>query len=80
MDFTRKEYNITAKDRGIIEPQKMSTQELLNTLSRYNSRHKVKNNCKKLIKIAKIQNILKNELNQAEILQNRSTDELKSYC
>ena len=80
MDFTRKEYNITVKDRGIIEPQKMSTQELLNTLSRYNSRHKVKNNCKKLIKIAKIQNILKNELNQAEILQNRSTDELKSYC
>ena len=44
MDFTRKEYNITAKDRCIIEPQKMSTQELLNTLSRYDSRHKVKNN------------------------------------
>ena len=42
VEFTRKEYNIIAKNRGIIEPQKMSTQELLNTLSRYDSRHKVK--------------------------------------
>ena len=44
VELTRKEYNIIAKTRGIIEPQKMSTQELLNTLSRYDSRHKVKNN------------------------------------
>ena len=73
MDFTRKEYNITAKDRGIIEPQKMSTQELLNTLSRYDSRRKVKSNRRKLLKIklekiAKIQNISKNELNKAKKL------------
>ena len=45
----------------------MSTEDLLNTLSRYDSRRKVKNNRKKLLKmklekIAKIENISKNEL------------------
>ena len=32
VEWTRKEYNIIAKNRGIREPQNMSTQELLNTL------------------------------------------------
>ena len=59
----------------------MSTQELLDTLSRYDSRRKVKSNGRKLLKIklekiAKIQNISKNELSKAEKLQNKSTDEL----
>ena len=35
--LTRKEYNLIAKNIGIKEPQKMSTEELLNTLSRYDS-------------------------------------------
>ena len=53
-----------------MEPQNMSTQELLNTLIRYDSRRKVNSNCRKLLKIklekiAKIQNISKNELNKA---------------
>ena len=74
VELTRKEYNIIAKSRGIIEPQKMSTQELLNTLSRYDSRRKVKSNRRKLSetkleKIAKIQNISKNELNKIKNLQ-----------
>ena len=74
VELTRKEYNIIAKKRGIIEPQKMSTQELLNTLSRYDSRRKVKSNRRKLLetkleKIAKIQNISKNELNKIKNLQ-----------
>ena len=61
---------------GIMEPQNMSTQELLNTPSRYDSRRKVKNNCRKLSKIglekiAKIQNISKNELNQAQKLEKK---------
>ena len=73
MELTRKEYNPIAKNRGIIEPQKMSTQELIDTLSRYDSRRKVKTNRRKLLKIklekiAKIQNISKNELNKAEKL------------
>ena len=43
----------------------MFTQELINTLTKYDSRRKVKNNRKKLLKIglekiAKIQNISKN--------------------
>ena len=41
MELTRKEYNIIEKNRGIIEPQNMSTQELIDTLSRYDSRRKV---------------------------------------
>ena len=48
--FTRKEYNLIAKNRGIKEPQKMSTEELLDTLSRYNSKLKVKSNRRKLLK------------------------------
>ena len=71
VELNRKEYNIIAKNRGIIEPQKMSTLELLNTLSRYDGRRKVRSNRRKLLeikleKIAKIQNISKNELNKVK--------------
>ena len=60
----------------------MSTQELLNTLSRYDSRRKVKSNRRKLLKIklekiAKIQNISKNELNKAEKCQKREIARLR---
>ena len=82
IEFTRKEYDLIAKNRGIKEPQNMSTEELLNTLSRYDSKRKVKNNRRKLFKmklkkIAKIQNISKNDLSRAEKLQNKSIDELR---
>ena len=65
IELTREEYNLIAKNRGIQEPQNMPNEELLNTLSRYDSRPKVKNNYKKwskikLEKIAKIQNFSKN--------------------
>ena len=85
IELTREEYNIIAKTRGIQEPQNMSNEELLNTLSRYDSRHKVENNHKKLSeikleKIPKIQNISKNELNKAEKLQEKSLDELKAIA
>ena len=75
VELTRKEYNIIARNRGIREPPKMTTRELLNTLSRYDSRHKVKSNRRKLLGIglkkknAKIQYISKNELNKAKKLQ-----------
>ena len=52
IEFTRKEYDIIARSRGIEEPQNMSTEELLNALSRYDSK-------KLLEKIAKKQNISK---------------------
>ena len=85
VEFTRKEYNIIAKNRGIKEPQKMSTQELINTLSRYDSRSKVKNDRKTLLKIgletiAKIQNISKKELNKAKKLQRKSKEELRGIA
>ena len=38
VELTREEYNIIAKCRGIVKPQNMSTQELINTLNRYDSR------------------------------------------
>ena len=82
IELTRKEYNLIAKNRGIKEPQNVFTKELLNTYSRYDSKRKVKNNRKKLLKIklekvAKIQNISKNELNKTEKLQIKSIDELR---
>ena len=73
VELTRKEYNIIARNRGIREPPKMTTRELLNTLSRYDSRHKVKSNRRKLLGIglkkknAKIQYISKNELNSQNL-------------
>ena len=63
MELTRKEYKIITKN--FIEPQNMSPQELINTLSsRYDSRRRIKNIRRKklklgLEKIAKIQNISK---------------------
>ena len=63
----------------------MSTKDLLNALSRYDSRRKVKNNCKKLLnikleRVAKIQNISKNDLNKPEKLQNKSIGELRGIA
>ena len=83
--FTRKEYDIIARSRGIKEPQKMSTEELLNALSRYDSKRKVETNHRKLLKmklekIAKKQNISKNELRKAEKLQDKSIDELQGIA
>ena len=37
INLTRKEYDIIAKSRGIQRPQDMSTEELLNTLSRHDA-------------------------------------------
>ena len=58
IEFTGKEYDPIAKNRGIKEPQNMSTEELLNTLSRYDSKRKVKSNRRKLLKI-KLEKIAK---------------------
>ena len=85
IEFTRKEYDLIARNRGITEPQKVSTEELLNTLSRYDSKRKVKSNRRKLLKIklekiAKKQNISKNELRKAEKLQDKSIDELQEIA
>ena len=83
--FTRKEYDIIARSRGIKEPQNMSTEELLNALSRYDSKRKVKTNRKKLLKmklekISKKQNISNKDLCRAIKLQNMSLDNLKKIA
>ena len=51
VELTRKQYNIIAKNRGIIEPGNMTTQELINTLTRHDSKHKVKKVRKKRLKL-----------------------------
>ena len=76
---------IIAKTRGIIDPQNMTTQELINTLTRNDSKRKVKINHKQLLKLrlkkkAKIQNISKNELNQVKKLKEKSIDKLKEIA
>ena len=58
--FRRKEYDIIAKNRGIKEPQKMSTEKLVDNLSRYDSQRKVKSNGRKLLKI-KLEKIAKKQ-------------------
>ena len=52
--LTRKEYNLIAKNKGIKEPQKMSTEELLNTLYRYDIKLEVKTIRREINKINKI--------------------------
>ena len=83
--LTMKKYDLIAKNRGIKEPQKMSTEELLNTLYRYDIKREVKSNRRKLNKInlnkiAKKQNISRKELRKAAKLQNKSVDKLKKIA
>ena len=83
--ITRKEYDIIAKNRGIQNPQDMPTEELLNTLSRYDSKRKLKSIRMKLRrlgleKIAKLQNLSKNDFNKVKKLQEKSIDELKAIA
>ena len=63
----------------------MSTEELLNTLYRYDIKRELKSNRRKLNKInlkkiAKKQNISRIELRKAQKLQNKSIDELQEIA
>ena len=63
----------------------MSTKELIGTLYRYGAKRKVNSSHRKILKmglekIAKKQNISKNELRKAEKLQDKSIDELKEIA
>ena len=88
IEFTRKEYNLNTINRGIKEPQKMPTEELIDTIIRYGIKRKVESNRRKLLKllkikpekINKIQNISKNDLRKAKKLQNKSIDELRGIA
>ena len=66
MSLPGKKYNLVAKNRGIKEPEKMSTKELLDTFSRYDTKRKVNSNRRKILKmglekIAKITKIFSSE-------------------
>ena len=81
VEHAREEYNLIAECRGIKKLQNMSTKKLLNTLNRYDSKCKGEKLSKiGLGKVAKILNISKNEINQAEKLQKKSIDELKEIA
>ena len=63
----------------------MSTEQLLNTLSRYDSKRKLKSiriklRRLRLEKTAKMQNISKNDFNKVKKLQEKSLDELKAIA
>ena len=63
----------------------MSTEQLLNTLSRYDSKRKLKSIRMKLRrlgleKIAKLQNLSKNDFNKVKKLQEKSINELKAIA
>ena len=55
IEFTRKEYNLNTINRGIKEPQKMPTEELIDTIIRYGIKCKVESNHSKLLKLLKIE-------------------------
>ena len=55
IEFTRKEYNLNTINRGIKEPQKMPTEELIDTIIRYSIKRKVESNHSKLLKLLKIE-------------------------
>ena len=66
IEFTRKEYDIIARIRGIKELRNMSIEELLDALSRYDSKRKGKSNRRKLLKM-KLKNLLKYKMFQKMI-------------
>ena len=81
----RKDYNAIAEKTAFTEPQKMSTSDLLNALSRYDSRRKSYAICRKLRKVGlnkyiKKQNISENDLRKVTKLQNMSLDDLKKIA
>ena len=49
LKITRKEYNLIAEQRGMKDSQNMSEEVLLNTLIRYDSKHKIEEIYKELL-------------------------------
>ena len=73
IEFTRREYDIIAKSRGIQNPQDMSTEELLNALIRYDSKRKIKSIC------GKLQRLGLEEIVKYKIYLKMNQIKLKSY-
>ena len=80
----RKDYNLTAEKRSIVEPHKMSTEDLLNALYRYDIKRKSYSIRRKfrrlsLSKFIKKQNVSESDLRKARKLQN-ILDDLKKIA
>ena len=76
---------IIRNENNTIAKKKSGFIDFLNFLSRYYGGRKLKNINRKLMKIglekvAKMENISKNELNQSEKLQKKSIDELRKIA
>ena len=83
--ITRKELNIIPKNRGIEDPHKISTNDLMNTLIRHDKKRKScnirrKSNKLNLKKIGKKQNITIKELHKVLKLHDQSLDDLKKIA
>ena len=83
--ITRKELNIIAKNRGIEDPHKISTNDLMNTLIRHDKKRKSynirrKSNKLNLKKIGKKKNITIKELHKVLKLHDKSLDDLKKIA
>ena len=83
--ITRKQAIKIAKDKGIKEPRKMSTRDLINAIDRHTSKTESYANRRKLRKkglnkYVKIQNISENVLRKVTKLQNMSHDDLKKIA
>ena len=80
--ITRKKLNIITKNKAINYPHKMSTNDLIDTIDRYDSKRKSYSNWRKLRKVGpnsyiKKQIISENDLRKAAKLHNMSIDDLK---
>ena len=82
--ITRKKLNIIAKHKGIKKPHKMSADDLVNTMNRYNSKresYRIHRKFRKIYpKFVKKQNISEDDLRKATKLQNMSHDDLKKLA
>ena len=82
--IARKKLNIIAKHKGIKEPHKMSADDLVNAMNRYNSKRelfRIRRKFRKIYpKLIKKQNISEDDLRKATKLQNMSHDDLKQLA
>ena len=82
--ITRKNLILTAKYKGIKKQHKMSTSDLINALSRHDSKCRSYPIRRKIWKIypkfVKKQNILEDDLRKVTMLQNMSHDDLKKIA
>ena len=85
--ITRKELNIYAKNKGIKEPHKMSTHDLIHIHTLHIQDIKLKSHCIRgkinrlnLKKIGKKQNVSKRDLREVTKLHNMSLDDLKKIA